>query len=675
MYTGARIDMPHANQMSLVHIMGDYYWQTTTPQEEKSSGTRIIAAIVILMIVISTGLVFILQVGPLGSGPSTKVRVAVLDSGIDNDLSLQGRIVAEKSFIAPQYGYDTTDTTTTDSRPENIPHGTMVATLVAETPNTEIVNGKVLGENGTATSLALAEAMYWAVEQDCGVITMSLGSSPVFGDPLDAAIEWAFAHGVVVVSSAGNEGDSGLAGNSISSPAIFEKCIAVAALYEDDEPTEFSSTGPTFDRFMKPDISASGWVTYSSSRYYGTSFSAPRVAGAAAQLIGHSIDNNITYTAGSIMTALMKGADPMTEYPSYVVGTGKVNVQNSIALLDSTSQAGELPALSLAFPATLPIDYEKLFYDDTYEFNVRLLTSGSTTFAITITGDSPGMFNIPSTIEVNQSRIIPLIVDMPSSGASVLNNTIQFASAEFGETSLDVSFELSTAIARVAFDISHSSWSIDSYYGQFREFYKELTANDISVTEIRNSTATTLSVLQQFDSVVILDPCVYDYNETIPTAATAYSLPFSESEKTAYEDYYDSGGGIFLAALGESFTNITQVNDFLSFSGFELTAMEIPSGMGTAFIDDLDTHIITSGVSGFHYSGATVNIPIDGTRLARYPPSAPVLGCKEGVGGGRIVVTGTNFFIDNYALLGEYGVGDNALIALRIVLWTAGLLV
>jgi hypothetical protein len=655
-------------------MMDDYYWRKP-PTKDRSSGTRIIAAIMILMIIISSMLVLLVQIGPFGGdGPRSKVRVAVLDSGIDIGLSLQGRVVEEKSFIEPQYGYDEIDSSTTDSQPENTPHGTMVAILVAEAPNAEIVNGKVLGSNGSATSIGLAASIYWAIEQNCGVITMSLGSSPVLGDPLDEAIEWAFAHGAVVVSSAGNEGDSGLAGNSISAPSVFEKCISVAALYEDDIPAEFSSTGPTFERYMKPDISAAGWVTYSSSRYYGTSFSAPRVAGAAAHLIGHCIDNNITYTPGSITTALMKGADPMTEYPSYVVGTGKLNLQNSLALIDATTQEGELPALSLAFPATLPIDYEKLFYGDSYEFNVRLLTSGSTSFTVTITGDSPGIFSIPSSIEVNQSLLFPLTVTMPSSGPSVLNNSIQFTSADFGETSLDVTFELSSADARVAFDISHTSWSIDSYYGQFREFYKELTMNDISVTEIRNSSAATLAVLEQFDSVVILDPCVYDYNETIPSDVTVYTLPFSGAEKQAYEDYYDAGGGIFLATLGESFTNITQVNDFLSFTGFELTAIEVPSGNDPVFINDLEPHIITSDLVGFHYSGAILNIHGDGQPLASYHPSAPVLGYEESAGGGRIVVTGSNFFIDNYALLGDYGDGDDALIALRIVLWTAGVL-
>ncbi|MHA2396744.1 MAG: S8 family peptidase [Candidatus Thorarchaeota archaeon] len=294
--------------------MMDPYWQPTSPKTKKSSGTKIFAAIMILMIIISSGLGLLIQFGPFDDGgPRSKVRVAVLDSGIDIGLSLQGRVVAEKSFIELQYGYDETDLSTTDSHPEDTPHGTMVATLVAETSNAEIVNGKVLGVNGTATSIGLAASIYWAVEQNCSVITMSLGSSPVLGDPLDEAIEWAFAQGAIVVSSAGNEGDSGLAGNSISSPSVFEKCISVAALYEDDIPAEFSSTGPTFERYMKPDISAAGWVTYSSSRYYGTSFAAPRIAGAAAHLIGHCIDNNITYAPGSITTALMKGAATMTE--------------------------------------------------------------------------------------------------------------------------------------------------------------------------------------------------------------------------------------------------------------------------------------------------------------------------------------------------------------------------
>ncbi|MFW9808967.1 MAG: S8 family serine peptidase [Candidatus Thorarchaeota archaeon] len=652
----------------------DYYWQTTSSKESKTDGTKIIAAIIILMIVISTGLVFVFQVGPFGrSGNNSPVRVAVLDSGINQDFTLQGRVVAEKSFIETQYGYDVADLAVTDSEPENVPHGTLVAKLVAETYNALIVNGKVLSSDGTATSIALVEAIYWAVEQNCSVISMSLGADPVFGDPLEAAVDWAFSQGVVVVSSAGNEGEGGLIGTSISSPSLYDRCISVAAVYENGEPTEFSSTGPTYERFMKPDITANGWATDSGGRYYGTSFASPRVAGAAADLIGYCEANNITYTAGTIITALLKGATPMDEYPSYVVGTGLLNVQNSLNLIIENSEEGELPAVSLAFPSTLPLDYERIFLGDTYVFYIRLFTSGYTTFDVSVDSATPEIFDIPSTLEVNQTLLFPLTIDIPSTGLSVVSATIEFSSSDFGDTELQMSFDVADPIARVAFDISHSTWSIDSYYGQFREFYKDLAANDISVTEIRNSSATTPSFLQEFDSVVILDPCVYDLNETNPYDPTYYSLPFSNNEKQAYQDYFDSGGGIFLVGLSSETTNVTQVNDFLSWSGFSLTNLEVPSGSSPELVDNLDSHIITSGVSGFHYLGATIQIPTDGHRLARYG-GMPILGYKEGGGGGKIVVTGSNYFVDNYAFLGEYGAGDDALIALRIVAWTAGVL-
>jgi hypothetical protein len=425
---------------------------------------------------------------------------------------------------------------------------------------------------------------------------------------------------------------------------------------------------------MKPDISAAGWVSFGNTVYYGTSFSSPRVAGAAADLIGYCLANNISYSPGSIMTALMKGATPISEHPNYVVGAGELNVLNSRNLIAENSEDGNLPAISFAFPGTLPIDYERLFLGDTYSFNMRLLTSGHTTFDVSIESATPAIFDIPASIEVNQTLVFSVTVDIPTTGLSNLTATITFESDDYGTTDLLISSLVTDPIVRIAFDISHTGWSIDSYFGQFREFYKELTANDISVTEIRNSSSTTLATLQEFNSVVILDPCVYNVNETNPLSPTPFSLPFSIDEIQAYEDYFNSGGGIFVATLSSSSTNISQVNDFLNWTGFNITNFELPSGSDPAFIDSLDPHIITSGVSGFHYVGTTINIPVDGHRLASYSGNA-VMAYKEGGGGGKFVITGSNYLLDNYALLGEYGAGDDALIALRIVLWTAGMLI
>jgi hypothetical protein len=653
-----------------------FYWEpTSTPKKESSSGKRIIAVIIILMIVVSTGLVYITNIGFGSNAPTAKVRVAVLDSGVDVDIGLQGRVVAEKSFITLDNGYDFEDLSTTDSRPQDVPHGTIIARQLATSPNIEIVIGKVLSEEGAATTLALVDAIEWAIEQNCSVINLSLGGTPTLGDPIESSIEWAFSLGVIVVAAAGNTCDSGILGTTIESPALFDACIAVGALMEDDTPADFTSIGPSESRYMKPDLSAPGYTTASDgTRYYGTSFASPRVAAAAAELIGHSIDNNITYTPGSIMTALMKGADPLDSYPEYIVGAGKLNIQQSLNIILDTAEEGSLPAICYAFPGELPIDYERLFASDTYSFNIRIFTSGNDNFTTEVVSATPSAFVIPDEFEINQIGRVPVTVNVPESGVTDIEGTITFTSTDYGECSIHISFDVGTAIARVAFDISHTPWDIDSIYGQFREFYKILVDNDISVTEIRNSSSTTNSSLHEFDAVVILDPCAYSANETDPEHPTAYYLPFSENEIQAYEDYYNSGGGIFVSALSNSSINATALNDFLSWTGFAFTPFEVPNGDYPTLIDRIDPHIITSGINGFHYLGATISIPLDGERLARYGIS-PVMGYKEGAEGGKIVVTGSNFMLDNYGLLGLYdGADNNGLLALRIVLWCANML-
>lgn len=654
-----------------------FYWEpTSAPEKKSSSGKKIIAVIIILMIVVSTGLVHIVTNGFGSDTPTAKVRVAVLDSGVDVDFGLVGKVVVEKSFITIANGYDFQDLSTSDSRPQDVPHGTIIAKQLATSPNIEIVNGKVLSEEGSATTLALVDAIEWAVEQNCSVINLSLGGTPTLGDPIESSIEWAFSLGVIVVAAAGNTGDGGILGTTIESPALFDVCLAVGALMEDDTPADFTSIGPSESRYMKPDLSAPGYTSSSDgTRYYGTSFSSPRVAAAAAELIGHSIDNNITYSPGSIMTALMKGVDPLGSYPEYIVGAGKLNVQQSLNIILETSEAGSLPEICYAFPGELPIDYERLFASDTYSFNIRILTSGIDNFTSEVVSATPSAFNVPDEFEINQVGRVPLTVNVPESGTTAIEGTITFSSADYGECSIHISFDVGTAIARVAFDISHTPWDIDSIYGQFREFYKILVDYDISVTEIRNSSATTNSSLHEFDAVVILDPCVYSANETNPAHTTAYYLPFSEDEIQAYEDYYNSGGGIFVVALSNSSLNATALNDFLSWTGFALTSVEVPYGDYPTLIEMIDPHIITSGINGFHYLGATISIPFDGHRLAFYE-SSPVMGYKEGAEGGRIVVTGSNFMLDNYGLLGLYdGADNNGLLALRIVLWCAGMLV
>jgi serine protease AprX len=108
--------------------------------------------------------------------------------------------------------------------------------------------------------------------------------------PATIAADMAASKGILVVSSAGNEGNSNW--NYIGTPADGDSVLAIGAV---DQITAqyvgFSSNGPSYDGRVKPDVAAVGQGTY---LYYpgnstvaqgnGTSFSGPIIAGAAACL-------------------------------------------------------------------------------------------------------------------------------------------------------------------------------------------------------------------------------------------------------------------------------------------------------------------------------------------------------------------------------------------------------
>jgi hypothetical protein len=625
------------------------------------------------MLVTSGGLFLLLPIGDLFPGPQEPIKVAVVDSGIDIDLTTEGRIGAQRSFVLPRYGYPLAETDVGDSRPEGDQHGTIVAKAVAaNSANAVILNAKVLASTGIATAAGVIAAIYWAVEQNCSVINLSLGATPGVGDPIEEAAEFAFNQGVVIVAAAGNEGDNGLAGNTINSPGVFEHVLSVGGLNDFGEPATYTSYGPTSSRYMKPDLCAPGYFDSGNTRYYGTSFATPRVAAAAAELMVHSIRNNVTYTPGAIMTALLKGSNTLA-YPEYIVGAGALNLEASKGLIISNSVQDELPAISYAHPRTLPLDYERLFYGDNYTFDIRLLSAGYTTFTVQVNANALGVFDIASQVTINQTGYVPLDIYVPDSGLSSYQATIEFSSTDFGSTTLEVEFGVSAAVARVAFDISFTTWWMDTTYGQFRDFYRVLTQNDISVTEIRNESITTLPYLQLFDAVVLLDPFVWDDNETNPLVHEPFSMPYTPETKQAYQDYYDSGGGLFVTGLSNATLDVAKLNDFIDWTGYSLSFTLISDGTDPVEATQVTAHTITLGVGSFDYLGAAVIEPAGATTLGRYSGN-DLLSASEDAGGGRLVVTGTNYFIDNWGISGDYASTSNDRLSLRIMQWLVGIL-
>jgi len=150
--------------------------------------------------------------------------------------------------------------------------------------------------------------------------------------------EIAFSRGMVVVVSAGNEGDT--ANPHIGVPADGISVLTVGAVTSGKAVTAFSSIGPSFDGRVKPDVMAQGQsVVLSNSSgsigtASGTSFSSPITAGMVACL-WQAFPNK---TNKEIKDLIIKSADrystPNTQY-GYGIPDFSLAISNGIVVDDS----------------------------------------------------------------------------------------------------------------------------------------------------------------------------------------------------------------------------------------------------------------------------------------------------------------------------------------------------
>src|SRR5439155_14383231 len=142
--------------------------------------------------------------------PAGTATVAVLDTGVDaSHPDLAGQLVPGTSVLDP----------TSDGTTDPNGHGTWMAGIVAASTDNgvgiagigyagvRVMPVTVLGADGTGSDSDIISGVLYAADHGAGVILMSF-SNPGYSESLQAAIDYAWSKGAVVVAATGNDGSS-----------------------------------------------------------------------------------------------------------------------------------------------------------------------------------------------------------------------------------------------------------------------------------------------------------------------------------------------------------------------------------------------------------------------------------------------------------------------------------
>lgn len=626
--------------------------------------------------------------------PELNVRVCIIDSGINKDDSLLSRVVLEKSFINTSYGHSVSQNSTTDSQPLFSLHGTYVARIIVrDAPDAAIVNAKVVTADNTATVESIVAAIYWAVEEaECDVINLSIGTDSFIQGTLREAVKWAYENGVTVVAAAGNNGQGGIRGTSVESPAVYPEVIAVGAIDDRGNPYDFSARGPLRNRTTKPDIVAHGFYsTNGAAGVFGTSFAAPEVASAAANIIMYCKENEWSWTPGMIKAVLISSASYLSS-ESWEVGAGLLNLENAIEYVTNVNKRNGLPLIAAITPRTGPYIFERWFTNSSIFITHSVFCSGNASFAVSYSGSAASWVHGPTRIRVNQTGSFQFSIDIqtaePHEGLTL---TVTLSSSRYGNLRARLAFDAASPLARIAFDFSHSPWLMDSIYGQFREMYSLLTSAGIAIEELRFRSEITPENLGRYDAIFILDPCAWGYSYEQGKVQSTSTYTFSPAEKDAYLEYWESGGSILVAGMGNRSLDLNSVNELLLLFGFFLNYDRIPGitievgGISsTLLVTDLMNHSTTEGIGSFDFVGCSVNYTGNSYPLAQVEVSTidesgevhsvnrTLMAALEGLSNARMIVAGTNFMFDNWGVGGYYQSDDNDRFIVQMAYWLIG---
>lgn len=231
------------------------------------------------------------------------IRVAIIDTGISPDSPLAG--MRQVDLLSEYHG----------ESPEFHPHGDTMASILLGAgnqvqglaPSADAISFRIGDETGYSSSFLLAEAIVAAVDSGANIINISMGSDYASG-LVNAAVDYAAQRNVLIVASAGNNGQPYL-----SSPASNDYVVAVGSIDANGSHASFSNMGDALD-LSAPGIDIPSLAGEDLTWSTGTSPSAMVTTGlivATASELGLSIPDAYDLITSNLNEAGAPGTDPV----------------------------------------------------------------------------------------------------------------------------------------------------------------------------------------------------------------------------------------------------------------------------------------------------------------------------------------------------------------------------
>lgn len=355
------------------------------------------------------------------------ITVAVIDDGVyNNHPDLQNKMWQNtdeiigngidddgNGYVDDRYGWDfvniTSDVTPLGS------HGTQVAGIIGAekdngigiagvNPTVKIMPLIVCASNGC---IDYSKAIRYAVDNGAEVINLSLGTTAVSGytTSVNAAIDYAYDHGVLIVTAAGNGDTVGGIGFDLgqipqspvcNSDQTGNKVIGVGAVTSENYRTQWSNYGSCVDIWAPGvDVISTAVPVYSTlGGFYdvadGTSFSAPIITGIVSLLKAtyptmtsqEAISLLVNNSNGGVVDAYKTLSANFTPSNTQTVQTPTNNSTNQSAgtyTSDTIANPKNLTELLSQLQLTRNVDeenkYRPLIKSDAISFSIILTTA------------------------------------------------------------------------------------------------------------------------------------------------------------------------------------------------------------------------------------------------------------------------------------------------------------